>query len=93
MTSQPETPELDKRQKIMDKRRPPAELLTEFYDWLHEQGYVLARWHRDELHQHYLRPEQLFADFLGIDLDKIEKERRALLAWLHDRNTEAVTGP
>jgi hypothetical protein len=29
-----------------------------------------------------MRPEQLFADFFGIDLDKIENERMAILAAL-----------
>ncbi len=88
-----ETPELDKQHKIIESGA--SDTLTEFYDWLHDQGYCIAEeieheW-EDEyddyghmLHPVRIRPEQLFADFFGIDLDKIETERRAILDALRE---------
>jgi hypothetical protein len=81
------TPECDKRSKIMHTAREPHLLLTEFWDWLSGKQYVLAQWTepdpddiRDqELVPLYTSPEQVFADFFGLDLQKIEAEQRAIL--------------
>ena len=61
--------------------------LSNFVDWLREQGYAICekidydgstypaiQW--APLYKSY---EQLFADYFGIDLKKVEEERRALL--------------
>ena len=94
----PTTPELTKQSEIINSGK--AELIQEFYDWLHqEKGWVLARWvPTEERHSGdgiygeqpvpvYIQPEQLMADFFGIDRDKIEVERRALLEAVREANS------
>jgi hypothetical protein len=79
---EPEFPELVKQAEIVESGK--AETVQEFIDWLSGQGIVLAEWRDDGWHQPALlednrSPEQLMADFFGIDRDKIEQERQALL--------------
>jgi hypothetical protein len=83
------TPELDKQRAVIESGA--SDTLGEFYDWLtDEKGWVLAEWTQDGMSNDYLqpvyfRPNQLFADFFGIDLDKIESERRAILESLREQ--------
>ena len=85
---QPKTPELDRRSEVL----PKAQVLTEFVDWLSGQGIVLCSlqetgrsnsdgptrvWY--PFHEPY---ERMFERFFGLDGNKIEAERRALLDWL-----------
>lgn len=79
-----ETPELDKQRWIINSGAPAV--IQEFYDWLIGQGYILARYVEDEelLTDAYIRPEQLMADYFGIDRNKIEAERRAILDELRE---------
>ena len=53
--------------------------LSNFVDWLREQSL----WICEEVEEHWVPTrksyEQLFADYFGIDLKKVEEERRALL--------------
>lgn len=86
------TPELDFQSIIIESGQ--SELLGKFYDWLTEQGIVLAKWggydyesetyHDDILSLYSVHPEKLFADFFGLDLNKIEAERRAILEELRN---------
>lgn len=80
------TPELDKQLSF----RSQASTLTDFYDWLRQNGYHIV-----QMDEHGItgggqgdNPEQLFADFFGIDRDKIETERRAILAALANPETQ-----
>ena len=86
----PATPELDKQSKIIHSGK--AATVQEFYDWLRdEKKWVLARYveederfEGDEIYGEqpvpvFVQPEELMAEFFGIDLKKIESERRALL--------------
>lgn len=89
--STPETPELDKQAKIIDSG--DAAVVQDFLDWLiEERGYTLCVPKEDSLHGYYLPapsyggPEQLMADFFGIDRDAVERERRALLDYLRTLN-------
>lgn len=81
---QPLTPELDRRSEVL----PKAEVLTEFVDWLNAEGFVIARIvpENEEQHAHieanYEPYERMFERFFGLDGNKIEAERRALLDWL-----------
>lgn len=90
-TKPPATPELDRRSEIMDSLRHPHEVLTDFYDWLQSRHIWLAHYvkydeYRDEqLTPISTNPEVLFAQFFGIDLDKIETEQRALLDYLRGK--------
>ncbi len=85
-----DTPELDKQHAIIESGE--ADTITRFYDWLVNNGYVIAVYvnsgYYDDprLFPAYKRPEELFADFFGIDLDKIEIERNAILERLHNYN-------
>lgn len=87
-----ETPELDKQIEIV--RSGKAQTVQDFYDWLvEERGYTLCEPKPDSLHGYYLPamyggPEQLMADFFGIDRDKIETERRALIEDLRKRGEQ-----
>ena len=92
MNSINDTPELDYQHEIIESGQ--SELLAKFYDWLIEKDFVLAKWGGyDEFGDYsegvlmplHIRPEQLFADFFGIDLNKIEEERRAILKELGKR--------
>jgi nucleoside-specific outer membrane channel protein Tsx len=79
------TPELDKQRAVIESGA--SETVGDFYNWLDEKGYVLARWEVDGNENDYLgfvhiNPQQLLAEFFGIDLDKIESERRAILEEL-----------
>jgi hypothetical protein len=92
-----ETPELDKQSEIIHSGK--AEVVQDFYDWLHtEKKWVLARYVPEEERrgddgiygeqpvQVFISPEQLMADFFGIDRDKIEAERRAILDALRSQS-------
>ena len=86
------TSELDKQWKVIESGE--ADTLTRFFDWLLERGYTIGSWESveslnfdssyDEFQPLRIQPEQLFADFFGIDLDRIEVERRALLDALRE---------
>jgi hypothetical protein len=92
-----QTPELDKQSDIIKSGK--AETVQEFYDWLiEEKGWVLARYvpaeerrgddgiYGEQPVQVYIQPEDLMADFFGIDRNKIEAERRALLAAIRSQS-------
>lgn len=89
MSTMPTTPELDKQSEII--RSGKAELVQEFYDWLMENGFFygpeVAHERTGCRYQTFYPggPEQVMADFFGIDRDKIETERRALLEALQER--------
>jgi hypothetical protein len=80
---QPRTPELDLQHEALESGHP--QVLGEFLDHLQRSGIVLARWaddDRDVLYEISQDNNRLLADFLGIDLDRIERERMALLRWV-----------
>ena len=72
-------PECEKIAAVQEKSRE----LTNFVDWLREHGYSICEevtYGDQEEWVTTRRPfEQLFADYFGIDLKKVEEERRALL--------------
>jgi hypothetical protein len=83
------TPELDKQHAVIESGE--ADTLTRFVDWLRdEKEFVIAEWVKyDEYEDTKLTPihariEELFAEFFGIDLNKIEQERRAILEELRE---------
>ncbi len=77
----PPTPELDKMLAVKDK----SQAIGEFLDWLqHDKNYVLAEYgEKDRLYPLYSSIETLLAEYFGIDLKKIEQERRAILKSLN----------
>jgi len=74
----------------MAAKRDEARILSSFVDWLRENEYVLAKYNErptadnDDLLPARTSNEQLFADFFGIDLKKLEQERSALLEQLKE---------
>lgn len=77
------TPELDRQLEVINSGK--AKVVQEFIDWLAGRDIHLAvydpesRFGRMLPHEYDGMWEQLMADFFGIDRDKIEQERRALL--------------
>ncbi len=81
MKNYPSTPELDKMLAVKDK----SQVIGEFLDWLqHDKKIALAHCEdgEDELYMVYDSIETLLAEYFGIDLKKIEEERRAILKSL-----------
>jgi hypothetical protein len=90
------TPELDRQRDIIHSGK--AQTVQNFIDWLRdEKKYVLAEWSEaskqpmsgedQELFPVFIQPEDLMAEFFGIDRNKIEQERRALLAAIQKDNS------
>jgi hypothetical protein len=87
----PEMPELEKQRQVIASGK--AETVQEFIDWLLAQDLFLASWQVDDMRYNKdilvedpRSPEQLMADFFGIDRCKVEQEREALLKSLRDRS-------
>lgn len=89
-TTEVDTTELDKQVEIVKSGK--AGLVQEFYDWLiEEKGYTLCEPVEGSRSGYYLPasyggPEQLMADFFGIDRDKVESERRAILDAIREES-------
>lgn len=80
-------PECEKAALIRDK----SQVCGEFLEWLQGEGFVIAKWQRgqqDTLRAASLNMEKTLADFFGIDLDKIETEKRAMLEDMRKLNEE-----
>jgi hypothetical protein len=85
-----ELPEHERLHKIADK----SQEIGTFLNWLDEQGIYLSREHRHtdacwsnecrlrdgQLTRYYEPIQKLLARFYGIDLDKLEREKREILA-------------
>lgn len=62
----PETPELDRRSEIINSERHPHLVLTEFYDWLKEQGLQLCKYETREVEEP-CQGRKLFSECGGDD--------------------------
>ena len=72
------TPELDKIQKY----HKDSQKIGVFLDWLGCQGFIIAEYCGEEDERMVpvrLGTEKLLAMYFGVDLDKAEQERQALL--------------
>lgn len=82
-------PELEKIQAV----REESQKIGEFLEWLSGEGLQIAEYAEDEdedgddprLTLHYESRESLLAKFFGIDLQKAEQERRAILEELQKK--------
>lgn len=71
-----EYPEHDKLQLIADK----SQAIGEFLEWLQEEKQLVICQSADEhYYPHFVRKEELLADFFEIDLKKLDDEKRAML--------------
>jgi len=90
MSDYPKTPELDRLHKVSDE----SQRIGAFLDWLqNECGIVFCKYHQ---RREYPLPdhtsiEQWLAKYFGIDLNKVESERRALLDKFRRRHEGTVT--
>lgn len=83
--SYPKTPELDKMSAV----KHDSQIIGAFLDHISHQGIHLAKYQEGETKydDEQLMPitqsiEQVLADYFDIDLNKVEKERRAILDHL-----------
>jgi len=76
-------PEHDKLAAVSEESQAQGELL----DWLSDQGVHLMLWDtREEAFLHWSKPiNQILAEYHGIDLGKVEAEKRAMLKTLRER--------
>lgn len=90
MSTQPATPECEKLAKVSEE----SNKIGAFLDWLKDKGIHLATWEYDEdldderLFPHREPIQNILAEYYGIDLDKVETERRALLDWIQEQNND-----
>ena len=69
-------PECEKLSAVSDQ----SQVIGEFIDWLGEtHAAEIGVWRKDHMVPIGIRMEQLLAEFFGIDLEKVEEERRAML--------------
>lgn len=82
----PQTPELDK----IRRNKNDSQKLGKFLIWLGENNIVLAERLEGTLHLRALfeSTEKLLARYFEIDLEKVEQERQALLAYQRKLNGE-----
>lgn len=87
---QPACPECEKLSAVAEK----SNSIGEFLDWLREErNLVICEWYDGEnpkdlspaaYYQTQISIETLLAEYLEIDLNKVEQERMALLEWLRE---------
>jgi hypothetical protein len=72
-------PALDKMQAVQKE----SQAIGEFLEWLQDRGTSLGYWHGDDyIPYRYGTIEDLLADYFEIDLNQVEREKRAELAEL-----------
>ena len=87
----PETPECDNLAALMGN----VDAITEFFEWAGEHGYQLGQFapvdgYRDEQFMPVGRStHELALESLGLDVKKLETERRALLDYQRRLNVWA----
>jgi hypothetical protein len=82
MPGEPKCPECEKLTKVSKE----SQAIGNFLEHLQERGIVLSEWWGSGVTQslilHHSSAEDLLAEYFNIDMDKVEKERRALLEYL-----------
>jgi len=67
-----------------------SQIIGEFLDWLQNNDVVLSKWdvgkYEDTLYPIRQSIESLLAEYFEVDLNKVEKERRALLSGIRASN-------
>lgn len=88
MRPQPKCPECEKLASVSEE----SNKIGNFFDWMQsETAFRVCEYDETENYyfssSHYDR-EQLLAKYFEIDLDKVEKERKALLEWVQEQYEE-----
>ena len=83
------TKQYPEHEKLKARQRDVG-LLSEFIDFLAEQGWELAQFNdKDErLWPIHKRPEEIIGLFLEVDPKKLEQEKQAMLAEIRKLNAE-----
>lgn len=81
---QPQCPECERLAAVSEE----SNKIGDFLEWL-QNKVTFCEW--DDSHERYEKHKYdytsingILADYFNIDLDKVEKERRALLEWLRE---------
>lgn len=75
----PSAPECERMLAVKDQ----SQAIGQFIDWLYsEKKWELCARQEHKLFPVSLNIEQLLAEYFGIDLKKVEEERRAILDFL-----------
>lgn len=87
MSEKIKIPELEKLTKVRDA----SLIISNFIGWLYEEKIELAKYKEREEYSDILIPhredtESLLARYFNIDLNKVEKERQALLNNIREKN-------
>jgi ribosomal protein S27AE len=84
MIKQPECPECEKLSNVADE----SNRIGNFLDWLSEKDIRLCSYEEDAEMYFPMSSgvENLLAEYFEIDLNKVEKERMALLEWLREQH-------
>ena len=83
-----DTTEHDKLQSVQE----PAQTIGEFLEWLEARGIFLCHLRGDEYYRTRCIIEELLASYFGIDLDKIEDEKRAMLKDIRTSRNATLFG-
>jgi hypothetical protein len=89
--NRPEMPESTKMLQVSGV----SQAIGEFLDWCSEQRIRLAshtNWDEPVLVEITESFEQLLARYFGIDLNKINQEKKALLEWIRQQSEAASDG-
>ena len=84
----PPTPEC---QKLSDKGKE-WDSINQFFEWLQEKRLVLCFLDdfTENYYPHYQTIKDLLYEYLDIDKEKLEQERRALLDYMRELNRKAL---
>lgn len=79
----PACTECEKMYQLRDK----TEVIGEFLEWLLD-NYSVCDWDEENnrYEQRYQNIEQWLAEYFDIDLNKVEREKTALLQWIREQN-------
>lgn len=79
-------PQHEKLKKVQDQ----SQMVGEFLEWLSSKSWTICELNRtDDYCPIQLRTEELLAEYFGIDLKKLEREKRAMLDELREKQ-EAI---
>lgn len=69
------TPELDKLAAVAND----SQVIGDFLEWLDTHGRFVGQWYDERAAPAAIGTEALLAEYFGIDLKRVERERRAIL--------------
>lgn len=72
-------PECEKLQAVL----PQKIQLEEFLQFLKNKGIVFGEWHGNYMEHAHVNEEELIADFLNINLKRLEAERQSMMSKIN----------